>query len=217
MSLKRPSAVLFDWDNTLIESWGVIHEAMSLTLLAMGQKAWSRDETEFRVRGSLRDTFPDLFGIRWREAEKVFYDSFSTIHLQHLKPIAEAEGLLADLQAMGCYLAVISNKRGPFLRREAEHLGWAHYFSKLAGAGDAARDKPAADHVELALSAGGPPAGPDVWFVGDADIDLVCAWNTGCRPILLRAKSPEAGEFAAAAPDLYFPDIAAFRRHLREY
>ncbi len=211
----RPAAVLFDWDNTLIESWGVIHESMNRTLTALGQQPWSRAETEARVRGSLRDTFPDLFGPRWKEAETVFYDSFAAVHLQHLKPIAGAEDLLADLTRMGCYLAVVSNKRGQFLRREAEHLGWSRYFSKLAGAGDAARDKPALEHVALALSAGGPPAGPDVWFVGDADIDLVCAKAAGCRPILIRAKPPEAGEFAAAEPAEHFLDIAAFRDHLK--
>lgn len=213
---RPPKAVLFDWDNTLIESWGVIHESMNLTLAAMGHQVWTREETESRVRASLRDTFPSLFGPRWKEAEKVFYDSFEAIHLAHLKPVPGAADLLADLAGRGCYLAVVSNKRGHFLRREAEHLGWSRYFGKLAGAGDAARDKPAADHVELALSAGGPPAGPEVWFVGDADIDLICAKNTGCRPILLRAKSPEPGEFAAAVPELHFSDIAALRRYVRE-
>ena len=215
-AITRPTAILFDWDNTLVETWGVIHESMNLTLAAMGHKLWTREETESRVRGSLRDTFPDLFGARWKDAEKVFYDSFEAVHLQHLKPVSGAEDLLKDLRGLGCYLAVVSNKRGPFLRREAEHLGWSGYFQKLAGAGDAARDKPALDHVELALSAGGPPRNPDVWFVGDADIDLVCAKTAGCRPILLRAKSPVSGEFAAAAPELYFADIAAFRRHLAE-
>ena len=48
--IQLPRAILFDWDNTLVESWGVIHEAMNLTLDAMGHVPWTREETETRVR-----------------------------------------------------------------------------------------------------------------------------------------------------------------------
>jgi phosphoglycolate phosphatase len=213
--IKLPRAILFDWDNTLVESWGVIHEAMNLTLDAMSHPRWSREETETRVRGSLRDTFPDLFGDRWKEAEKVFYDSFEAIHLAHLRPLSGAAELLAYLsQTLNLHVGVVSNKRGPFLRKEAAHLGWSDYFRKMAGAGDAARDKPALEHVQLAL--GDLTAGPDVWFVGDADIDLKCAHNAACMPILVRPKPPADGEFPGHEPSLYFPDCAGLLAYLRQ-
>lgn len=212
---QLPRAILFDWDNTLVESWGVIHEAMNLTLDAMGHPKWTRAETETRVRASLRDSFPHLFGDRWKEAEKVFYESFEAIHLQHLRPLSGAEDLLAYLSGpLGLYVGVVSNKRGPFLRKEAEHLGWSRYFRKLAGAGDAARDKPALEHVQLAL--GDIAAGPDVWFAGDADIDLKCARNAGCTPILVRPQAPGEAEFPGHEPSLYFPDCAGFLAYLRQ-
>lgn len=211
----RPRAILFDWDNTLIQSWGIIHDAMNLTLAAMGHPLWTREDIELKVRASLRDTFPGLFGDRWREAEKVFYDSFEAIHLQHLQPLPGAVELLEQLHEAEIYLAVVSNKRGHFLRREAEHLGWDRYFSVLAGAGDAARDKPAIDHVHLALGNGGVEPGQDVWFVGDADIDMTCAVNAKCRAVLLRAEPPREGEFANCAPSLHFPNCDALRAYLR--
>lgn len=213
--MQLPRAVLFDWDNTLVESWGVIHEAMNLTLDAMGHAPWTREETEARVRASLRDSFPHLFGDRWKEAEKVFYASFEAIHLAHLRPLAGAEELLAHLaKTLNLPVGVVSNKRGPFLRKEAAHLGWSGYFRRMAGAGDAARDKPAIEHVQLAL--GDVPSGPDVWFVGDADIDLKCAHISGCRPILVRPKPPGDGEFHGHEPDLYFPDCAGLLAYLRQ-
>lgn len=209
-----PRAILFDWDNTLVESWGVIHEAMNRALDAMGHAPWSREETERRARASLRDSFPLLFGERWQEAEKVFYDSYAAIHLQYLRPIAGAEELLQHLLSIdGLYLGVVSNKRGPFLRQEAEHLGWSHYFHKIAGAGDAIRDKPAIEHVCLAL--GDIVAGPDVWFVGDTELDLICARNAGCSPILLRPAPPRAGEFPGHEPDLHFSDCSGLLAYLR--
>jgi phosphoglycolate phosphatase len=217
--LGRPRAVLFDWDNTLIDSWAVIHDALNETLAQMGHPVWTRAETETRVRASLRDSFPTLFGDRWSEAEKVFYDAFGRLHLERLVPLPGSAELLGELAQAGTYLGVVSNKRGSFLRLEAERLGWHRHFRQLAGAGDAARDKPCREHVDHALGLGtahpGPVAGPDVWFVGDADIDMLCARNAGCRAVLVRAQPPAGDEFAQAAPDLHFPDLASLAAHLR--
>lgn len=216
VSLAKPTAVLFDWDNTLVDSWAVIHAAINHTLAAMGQATWSRAETEIRARASLRDSFPKLFGEDWKRAEKIFYDHFSAIHLEQLVPLPGVVDLLDYLAGQGHYLAVVSNKRGAFLRKEAGHLGWERYFSVLAGAGDAARDKPASDHVELALTGfAGLKPGPDVWFVGDTDIDLQCAHLAGCTPVLVRAAAPEAGEFADHPPALYQPDCQSLLTYLQ--
>lgn len=212
---KLPRAILFDWDNTLVESWGVIHEAMNLTLQAMGHGRWTREETERKVRASLRDTFPLMFGDRWREAEQIFYSSFSAIHLKHLRALPGADQMLEHLARVErLYLGVVSNKRGEYLRREADHLGWTGHFRALAGAGDAARDKPAVEHVQAAL--GELALGLDIWLIGDADIDLKCAYNAGCTPVLMRPTAPAEGEFAGHEPALYFPDCAGLLAYLRQ-
>ncbi|WP_374653022.1 HAD family hydrolase [Dongia sp.] len=211
----KPTALLFDWDNTLVDSWAVIHAAMNTTLEAMGHPRWSRSDAETRIRASLRDSFPGLFGDRWKEAEKIFYDSFEGLHLLELKPLAGAADLLAWAAEAGFYLGVVSNKRGPYLRQEAAHLGWDGYFSALAGAGDAARDKPAGEHVQLALNPGRLQPGRHVWFIGDTDIDLVCAHNNGCVPILVRPQPPHEGEFGDAAPQHYFPALSGLQAALQ--
>ena len=215
----RRTAILFDWDNTLVDSWAVIHAALNECFAAMDRPLWTREETEARVRGSLRDTFPEMFGDRWQDAEKIFYDAFGRMHLEALTPLPGAADLLRELSDAGVYLGVVSTKRGSFLRLEAEHLGWQIHFKRLAGAGDCPRDKPHRDHVDHALGLGtespGPLAGRDVWFVGDADVDMLCAKNAGCHAVLIRPSAPAAGEFDAAAPDLYFRDLHDFAAHWR--
>jgi len=207
--LARPSAVLFDWDNTLVDTWPVIHEAMNTTLGHMGHGLWSIDETRERVRRSLRETFPEMFGARWEEARDVFYGRFREIHLERLAVRPGAEALLEALTAKRVYMGVVSNKMGDHLRREAEHLGWAHHFGRLVGATDAPRDKPAAEPVHLALEGSG--IGPDgsVWFVGDTEIDIECALNAGCFAILVRETPAAAGEFEKYAPHACFSDCRA--------
>lgn len=210
----RPSALLFDWDNTLVDSWGVLHATMNETLTAMGKPGWTREEAEARIRASMRDSFPALFGDRWPEAEKIFYTTYERLHIAALTPCAGAEELLAWSAREGFYMGVVSNKRGSYLRAEAEALGWTRFFSKLAGAGDAARDKPAREHVEAALDLNSMQPGPHIWFVGDTDIDMLCARNTGCVAVLVRPQPPVVGEFADAQPDHHFPDLAALRQAL---
>jgi phosphoglycolate phosphatase len=163
----------------------------------------------------MRDSFPVVFGERWKDAEKVFYEAFARLHLDQLRPLAGAPDLLSWADAAGFYMGVVSNKRGVFLRAEAAQLGWDRHFSALAGAGDAARDKPAREHVELALAPGRIIPGPHVWFIGDTDIDLVCAHATGCVPVLVRALPPAEGEFGKAAPRHHFPDLGALLSALK--
>jgi phosphoglycolate phosphatase len=207
--VKAPRALLFDWDNTLVDSWGTIHHAYNATLEAMGRAPWTLEETRARARRSARDSFPALFGDRAREAVGIFYRAFEARHLDHLVAYPGAEWMLERLTELGCYLAVVSNKRGDLLRRESEVLGWNKHFRRLVGATDAARDKPAVDAVRLALDGSGIAAGPEVWFVGDTDVDMVCAHNAGCVPVLLRGEPPKSGEFAEAAPLLHVASCMA--------
>lgn len=204
MTLVRPRALLFDWDNTLVDSWGAIHDALRVTFEAMGREPWTLEQTRQRVRRSTREAFPALFGKRAEEATGIFYQAFESDHLKTLEAREGAETLLRGLvEAGGYYLAVVSNKRGDLLRREVARLGWDGYFERLVGANDAARDKPAADAVEMALGDSGLAPGPEVWFVGDTDIDMVCAANAGCLPVLLRAEPPGAGEFTGSEPGVH--------------
>ena len=206
---RHPKAIVFDWDNTLVDTWGVIHDAMNVTLTTFGLAPWTLEETRTRVRRSMRDAFPEMFGERWREAGDCFYARYTAVHLEKLVPCPGAEDMLGTLSRSGIYLGVVSNKLGKYLREEAEYLDWARYFGKIVGALDAPRDKPAADVVDLALEGSGIARGPEVWLAGDTEIDLECAHNAGCVPVLLRPSSPNPGEFNDFPPRSYVPDCQA--------
>lgn len=190
-----PKGIIFDWDNTLVDSWACIALAMNRTLRHMGFAEWGMEDMKSRVALSLRDSFPGLFGDRWEEARDVFYAAFRALHLQCLKPLPGIPEMLAALTASGLRLSVVSNKNGGFLREEVSHLGWQRYFDRLVGATDAVADKPASAPVQLAFEAMGCRSGDTVWFVGDAAVDMECAGNTGCVPVLLRGDPPRDGEF----------------------
>lgn len=207
--LPTAKAILFDWDNTLVETWPVIHAAMNGTLVEFGRQPWTLEETKTRVRKSMRDAFPELFGDAWEAAGEAFYRHYSRIHLEELIVLKDADLLLRSIQAAGVPMGVVSNKNGGFLRKEANHLNWTPYFSKLVGATDAENDKPALDPVMLALEPMGLSPSTDIWFVGDADIDLACARNAGLTGILVRPEAPTTDEFDGHSPDRYCPNLSA--------
>jgi phosphoglycolate phosphatase len=204
MSSTAPRAIIFDWDNTLIDSWHCIQAATNATLRHMGHPEWDLDETRRRVTLSMRDAFPALFGARWEEARDVFTSTFAAIHLDHLVELPGTTGMLHELRELGTRLYVVSNKRGHFLRKEAEALAWTPLFESLVGAGDAECDKPDPAPVRLALGEG--DIGTDVWFVGDTSVDLQCAVNAGLLPVLMRVDPPRPGEM----------DLCQPRHHVRD-
>lgn len=185
MSLARPRAVLLDWDNTLVDSFPAIHGAMNDALTAMGHEPWSFDEFCARIALSMRDIFPRLFGDRVDEAQKVFYASYATRHLDSIQPLPGAAALLESLSESGFYLGVVSNKNGDYLREEVNHLGWQGYFGKVVGAMDAAEDKPSPLVIQLALEGSDIAPGVDVWFVGDNAVDIECAEAAGCLALVI--------------------------------
>jgi phosphoglycolate phosphatase len=211
--VTAPRALIFDWDNTLVDTWPTIEAALNATLVQFGQPAWSADDVRARVRASLRDSFPKLFGDRWTAAQDYFYQAFARVHLEQLAPLPGAADLLRALAAERVPVVVVSNKNGHYLRTEVAALGWEAWFRRLVGAGDAAADKPSRLAVELALAPTGIAPAPDVWFIGDTGIDIACARAAGCTAVLIGDHATE-DERQRQPPDHHVPDLAALHRLL---
>ena len=69
----RPSTLLYDWDNTLVDGWAGIAAALNAVFDAFAMPHWSVADTRARVRVSLRDSFPVMFGADWERARDIFY------------------------------------------------------------------------------------------------------------------------------------------------
>ena len=63
---------------------------------AFGLPRWSVEEVRARVRRSLRESFPEVFGSEWERARDIFYAEVRARHLQVLSPMpGAAEALRA--------------------------------------------------------------------------------------------------------------------------
>jgi phosphoglycolate phosphatase len=209
----RPSVLLYDWDNTLIDGWAAITAALNATFQAFDRPLWTVQDTRNRVRVSLRESFPVMFGDHWERARDIFYETLATQHLDHVRPM---QGVPDVLRAGTPWpQGVVSNKAGAFLRREVTHLGWAAFFGSVIGAGDATADKPDPAPIHLALSQLGRTADPSVWYMGDTALDMQAARAAGVTAVLV-GNADHDGGIEHAAPHLHFTSAHDLSVRLRD-
>jgi len=213
MNDRRPSVLLYDWDNTLVDGWAGITAALNAVFSAFDRPLWTVEDTRNRVRVSLRDSFPVMFGDRWEHARDIFYETLTQHHLDHVSPM---QGVQEVLEAGVAWpQGVVSNKTGTFLRREVTHLGWSRFFGPVIGAGDAVRDKPDPAPILLALSEMGCPADTLVWYMGDTALDMQAARAAGVTAVLI-GNADHDGGVEGAAPHLHFHTAHDLHSRLRD-
>jgi phosphoglycolate phosphatase len=209
----RPSVLLYDWDNTLVDGWAGITAALNAVFSAFDRPLWTAQDTRNRVRVSLRESFPAMFGDQWERARDIFYDTLTHQHLDHVVPMPGVSELL--LAGTPWPQGVVSNKAGAFLRREVVHLGWSGYFGPVVGAGDASADKPDPAPLLLALSQMGRSASAEIWYMGDTALDMQAARAAGLTAVLVGDAAHDGG-VERARPDIHFDNAAALHSRLRE-
>ncbi|CAK8162986.1 phosphoglycolate phosphatase [Candidatus Xenohaliotis californiensis] len=188
-NIEYPSAILFDWDNTLLDSWSTIHSCLLDTLKEFGKKSFNMQETKKFVSSAKKDYIHDIFGDNANDALK-FYRKCFVKHADDLVLLPGVNEMLDFLQMQDITMSIASNKHGILLRNEIDKLGLENYFNKIVGAGDVLNDKPARDPVDMAMPTS-LYAREKVWFVGDSVIDMECAYVSGCVPVLYNLEDGE--------------------------
>ncbi len=203
-TLTIPTAVLFDWDNTLVDTWPLIHGGMRVVFEKRGLAPWTLKETKERCHESAREGLPKLFPDDWQSAMDDFYGYIQARHLDDLVLLPFANEVIKCLTARGIPLGLVSNKNKQLLVKEVMHLGFSEYFGTVVGSADAVRDKPDPAPVQLALEQLGTKPSMDVWLIGDTPVDWKSAKAASIRAIGVGAeKIPEGIE----TPDVMFSDL----------
>jgi phosphoglycolate phosphatase len=211
---RKPTVLLFDWDNTLVDGWVGITAALNAAFDAFEKPRWTVMETKTRVRVALKESFPLMFGDAWERARDIFYDAFRSDHLANVTPMpGAAEALLAGA---GWPRGVVSNKAGKYLRAEVLHLGWSEHFTAVVGAGDATADKPSPEPIFMALNSMGFAPCREVWYLGDTALDMQAARAAGVTAVLVGDAAHDGG-VELASPDIHVQsahELAAWLKSL---
>ena len=65
-------AIIFDWDNTLVNTWPITLKALNITLKQFGFEEWSEEKLKQNVHFSVKSSFPQWFGDKAAEATKLY-------------------------------------------------------------------------------------------------------------------------------------------------
>lgn len=183
---------IFDLDGTLLDTLQDLANSVNYALKKHGMPTHSRDDIRRFVGNGVRllmeRAVPE--GAQHPQFEEVFA-TFRQHYMQHsldtTRPYDGIPEVIRELKARGCQLAVVSNK----MMAATQELV-AYFFPEIEvaiGEHEAAgiKKKPAPDTVFEALrqlgvsgkTADNKAAGQEAVYVGDSDVDLATARNSG--------------------------------------
>jgi phosphoglycolate phosphatase len=200
MTLGFPKAVFFDWDGTLADSYSFLEQAHIRVQQEMGLKTFAPGDFR-KYFGKPRDyIYADVYGDRRNEAQALF-EKYTVSNNHEIKQLPGSAELLKFLQAEGVVMGVVTNKKSMFVNQEIRNFGWEHFFATVVGAGEAGEDKPSAAPLLYAMEkAGFSGKNGQILYVGDTEMDLLCAKNAGCTCVFVDDGSVEQAKVQAYGP-----------------
>jgi phosphoglycolate phosphatase len=175
---------IFDLDGTLLDTIGDLAASVNYALRTNGMPEHSTDDVRRFVGNGVRllmeRAVPD------GAANPLFDDAFADFRQHYMvhsldttRPYDGIPETLAELKSRGCRLAVVSNK---FMSATQELI--RHFFPDTIEVAigeheaEGIRKKPAPDTVFAALKQLGVGK-EDAVYVGDSDVDILTARNSG--------------------------------------
>jgi len=176
-------ALIFDLDGTLIDSAPAIYKVSNDVLMARGYSPLSLDQ----IRGFVGQGAPHLVRCLLSTANEdpagpLFDEIYADLLLRYE---TDVEGnvlypgvitALERLQAIGCALAVTTNKPYRPALAAIAHVGLDRFFNLIIGGDSLATRKPDPEmvhHAQRLLNR------PQALYIGDSEIDAATAQNAG--------------------------------------
>lgn len=205
--------VLFDWDGTLLNSFGADANAYMHMFGALGM-SWSIAELKryyspnwHRVYRAAR-----LPRVQWEEADRL-WRKFYKMQAPKLQP--GARNVLRTLDRRFKLALVSSGSRSRVRRQLREHNVSAMFLAKICSE-DAPKRKPHPAPLHMALEKlGALPA--SCVYIGDAPEDIEMAHRACVRAIGVLGGSPVPERLRAASPDAMIETIRDLPALLRNF
>lgn len=202
------TAVLFDLDGTLIDSFQAIAASVNHVRARRGIGPLSVEEVTRHVgRGATR-LLAETVGVGDPEEN---YAAYAAHHETVIRPLTVllpgAEEALTTLHARGARLGVCSNKPIAFTRELVKHLGIDRLLAVLMGPEDVGRHKPAPDMLLEAMRRLGARA-EETLYVGDMRVDIETARAAGVRVWVVPTGTESRLVLEQAGPDRVLSGLA---------
>jgi len=197
----RFTAVIFDLDGTLVDSYEPIADSLNHARAAFGLDPKPLEEIRREVGRGLESLIADNLGpARVQEGVQLFRARYRQVFKQGTRLLPGVATTLAELSRRGIPMAITSNKPAYFSREIAEDLGLGGLFLGIIGPEMVARPKPHPEMVLKALEILGKPRS-EVLYVGDMTIDIETGRAAQLAVCVIPSGSDTRETLLAAHPD----------------
>ena len=200
-------AVAFDFDGTLVDSYGAIAASVNHVRATHGLAPLAEVEVrKFVGRGPaylLQNTVPGADLERDWPCYRKHHPSVMFSHTHLLPGAAET---LRQLKELGRPVAICSNKPRLFTRQLLDHLQLSALVAAVFGPEDVPRPKPAPDMLLAALKRLNVVA-CDLLYVGDMVVDVETARAAGVTVWVVPTGNEDRAALEASQPDRLLRDL----------
>ena len=204
--MKKNKIILWDWDNTLVDTFEAIWCAQNEMRLHYGLPEWSQEEAKQAMNKSGRNLIKDLLGEDKAKEARTYYLHSYTKNIGHLKLKESATEILEYARSLGFINILASNKAKNILLDEVKGLGLLSHFDKIIGAEEAAEDKPSKIFTDKAMEEF--DVKNLIVSIGDGLSDVKMAHNYSNGISILVFTNPNGSEFEKEKPDYIARDLS---------
>ena len=213
-AMRRPAAVLWDLDGTLIDQTHGIISCFQKVIRTMG----FQEPDPHRIRRSLGGPLPVSMALfvppeQVEEAVRHFRAEFPSIMMDGLVLLDGGMACLKRLSEMKIPQAILTNKHGPTARQVCESTGISQWIQVCVGNVDTAWSKPDPKLVAHTLGQLSVQSEP-VWMMGDSPTDVLTALNSRLIPYAVTTGAHSAAELKAAGAADVFESLMELKARL---
>ena len=201
---RRPAAVLFDWDGTLVDSAEASYRCYVRLFDSFGI-GFDRARFERTYSPNWQRTYEAVGLARelWPEADRRWLEHYCR---ERTRLVPGGREALATLDAAGIAPGLVTSGDRSRVSRELAELEVAAYFRTVVYGGDTERRKPDPEALLLALAR--MAVTPDrAAYVGDSPEDVEMARAAGVRAVGVPGGFPNREALAASRPDVLANDV----------
>ena len=212
-NLNQKSLIIYDWDGTLMDSVGLIVDAMRYAAEKHGLTV-TDDATKSIIGIALVDAFPMLFPNDSDKYDELLatYSEYYVKHCDNDKLFEGVKELISDLHAQGKTLAIATGKKQKGLQRVLPNSGIEAFFTTTKTADETA-GKPNPLMLEQILVETGTRIENAV-FIGDSIHDIRMANNIGMDSIAVSYGCEKADVLAKEQPTKLVTTINELKQQL---
>lgn len=212
----RYTAVVFDLDGTLVDSYEALTSAVNATLAAEERAPLDREQVRTLVGNGVEVLLEKCFGEPCTTSRlDRFHRSYDDVCCAESRLLNDVAATLDSLRMDGVITGVCTNKPTSFSEKILAHLGLAGGFAAIVGPDRAGTSKP--DPAHLAVTIEMMAADPQkTLYVGDMPIDFETARALGIDCALVATGSADEAALRALQPDYFLDRFSQLQQIVRQ-